>query len=310
MNRARRWCITLNNYTDEDVETWRNIQCKYICFGKEQGKQGTKHLQGYVEFENARNRNGLKTVFGSRCHFEAARGTAEQNIEYCSKESRDADGTIRPGLFFERGSHGLGAGKRTDLTSLKRKFLEEDVPLSELVESEVKNYQQLRFLEGLSRYKKPKHRQPKVFWYWGATGAGKTKTAYEHCDMNDCWISNGGLQWFDGYTGQRFVILDDLRLESKDFAFLLRLLDVYPFRVPFKGGFTNWQAEYIYVTCPYPPDAMPGCAHENIAQLTRRISEVREFKMDDPKELDTQDIEALMFQSENEEEDLTEIESD
>lgn len=91
--RARRWCYTLNNYTpDELAQLHREFDTGIHVVGKEVGESGTPHLQGYVEFKNARGLSALKRI-NSRIHWEKARGNRDQNVEYCSKEG-DAQSTI------------------------------------------------------------------------------------------------------------------------------------------------------------------------------------------------------------------------
>lgn len=82
--RARRWTITVNNYEDKDSVTITQLFDKYII-GKEVGEQGTPHLQAYGERTNAVRFDTLAKAL-PRGHFEKAKGSKQQNIDYCSKE--------------------------------------------------------------------------------------------------------------------------------------------------------------------------------------------------------------------------------
>lgn len=62
--------------------------------------------------------------------------------------------------------------------------------------------------------------------------------------------SKGGAMWWDGYCGQKVVILDDYRPWWCPFSFMLRLLDRYPIQVQVKGGFVNFVPEKIVITTP------------------------------------------------------------
>lgn len=66
----------------------KNIGTKTQCIlGNEKGKKKeTPHLQGYVEFKNARTFNQVKKLL-PRAHIEKAKGNRQQNIDYCSKEN-------------------------------------------------------------------------------------------------------------------------------------------------------------------------------------------------------------------------------
>lgn len=95
--RSRRWCFTLNNWSDDEFEKLIDVldqkKCTYIV-GKEVGTKGTPHLQGYIEFPNAVRFSTLKR-FNERLHIEKARGSRDDNITYCSKEG-DYESTFPP----------------------------------------------------------------------------------------------------------------------------------------------------------------------------------------------------------------------
>ena len=83
---AKNWCFTLNNYTDQELQQLKELDCAYIIIGKETGENETPHLQGYVQFERKIRFNQAKRAIGNRAHIEKARGTAERNKEYCAKD--------------------------------------------------------------------------------------------------------------------------------------------------------------------------------------------------------------------------------
>lgn len=91
MKKYRKWCFTLNNYTEIEYNELLNIltsktSYKYII-GKEIGKENnTPHLQGYIESKNQITFNTLKNI-NNRLHLEKANGTRKQNIIYCSKDN-------------------------------------------------------------------------------------------------------------------------------------------------------------------------------------------------------------------------------
>lgn len=86
--RGRKWCLTLNNWSIEDLQNLKNTLTQkhaMFCIGEEIGEQGTPHLQGYVEFKNPLSLQSLKKI-NTKIHWERTRGSKEQNIEYCSKD--------------------------------------------------------------------------------------------------------------------------------------------------------------------------------------------------------------------------------
>lgn len=88
--RSRGWIVVLNNYSPEEYEGYKKIECQFLCIGKEVGKCGTPHLQMYFYFANARAFTSLvkimQSVAGRKPHVEVANGSPEQNLKYCSKD--------------------------------------------------------------------------------------------------------------------------------------------------------------------------------------------------------------------------------
>lgn len=92
--RTNRVCFTLNNYEIDDITKFLNYEpdyIKYLVIGQEQGENGTPHLQGFVHLDKDPKKCGIKfwkneLPGGHRAHFEAARGTDEQNRQYCTKD--------------------------------------------------------------------------------------------------------------------------------------------------------------------------------------------------------------------------------
>lgn len=87
---SKKWCFTLNNYTQEILETlettFRKENIKYII-GEEIGESGTPHLQGYLEHTiKIRPIEHYKQFKG--IHWEKTKGNEKQNIAYCSKDGK------------------------------------------------------------------------------------------------------------------------------------------------------------------------------------------------------------------------------
>lgn len=96
--RGRRFCFTLNNYTDLELDTLtQKFTSLFHVIGREVGENGTPHLQGYVEYKNPISFESLKKV-NNRIHWELAKGDRASNIKYCTKEGR-ATGTYTPTLI-------------------------------------------------------------------------------------------------------------------------------------------------------------------------------------------------------------------
>lgn len=114
--RARRWCFTLNNYTEKQADAIRerasSLAVVYCCFGKEIAPStGTPHLQGYIEWVNGKSwRAAMKWFYEceeAMPYMIKAHGSQKKNIAYCSKD----------GDFFEFGERNK-QGSRVDIQEL------------------------------------------------------------------------------------------------------------------------------------------------------------------------------------------------
>lgn len=275
--QGKYWCFTWNNpnlYPERlGAEFVELPNFKYVVFQLEKGDNGTKHYQGYLELEKNIRLGGLK-AFNSAFHWEKRRGTQKEARDYCMKEDSRLEGPFEYGEFEP-----TKQGKRNDLLALREGLLQRRKTLNQAVRK-CENNQQLSFVLKLSAYVplSNEYKKKQVYWLWGKTGTGKTKTAMLSCPPEDTWISKMDSQWFDGYSGQGYVIIDEFRGRNWKYDVMLQLLDGYEMSVPIKGGFTRWHPHTIYITCPYPPDEVyfgQLALHGSIDQLLRRITEIR-----------------------------------
>lgn len=264
----------------------------YACYQPERGENGTPHLQGFLFCRDRVTVAGLKRILHvNRVHLEVMRGTSAEAIAYCQKdESRDRDAGFAFCEFGERAAvpGRSGQGTRSDIDEFSQRVLAGE-GLAEIAEAMPSTYVlNYRGLESLRRLVVHKSRvadadgvlvPPRVFWFWGPTGTGKTRTALRESAGKSIFWKMADNHWFDGYDQQDVMILDDFRVSWFKFGFLLRLLDIYPLTVEVKGGSAFFNTNTIYITSPKSPQEM----YSNLAeaeegqfnQLLRRITEVR-----------------------------------
>jgi len=125
---ALNWIFTLNNYNQEEYEALCNTECQYQIIGKERGKEGTPHLQGYIQFTKKTRITALKKL-SPRAHWEKARGTPEENQRYCSKD----------GDFQEKGTISIKGKRKLDMVMAVSQILE-GASTEELVEQHGAGY--------------------------------------------------------------------------------------------------------------------------------------------------------------------------
>merc|ERR1711991_765154 len=131
----------------------------------------------------------------------------------------------------------------------------------------------------------PRESPPFVLWFWGPSGSGKSRTAFEIAKKVGSYYYKDSTKWFDGYEQQKVVIIDDLATQSREigqqpgltFTFLLTLLDGYPTPVQVKGGYSDFNSEMVIITTPKKPAEMFAHVTEDMFQLTRRIAHVVHF---------------------------------
>jgi len=199
-----------------------------------------------------------------RAHLELAKGNGEQNKAYCSKEKvLFEDGTIKR------------QGKRNDISRVRDAV--EDGANMRAVVAIASSVQSVRIAELYFNYHEEKRNwKPLVKWYYGATGTGKSRTAYE--ELEDPFTAGATSKWWQGYDAHENVIIDDFRKSFISFSELLRLLDCYPYLVECKGGSRQFLAKQIIITSPFHPKEIFSENGEEIEQLIRRINEIKEFK--------------------------------
>lgn len=260
MAQGKFWCFTLNNYSNEEYKDIENFNSNYLIIGKETGKEGTPHLQGYTEFKTNKRIKSLKEL-NPRIHWELRKGTSEEASNYCKKEND----------YYEVGTLSKGKGNRSDIDEV-RQLVNEGAGMKEVMQV-TNSFQAVRFAEKLLTHaEKKRDWPPEVTWLWGPTGCGKTRRAYEETGGN-AWISGKNLKWWDGYDAHEDVIIDDFRADFCTFHELLRILDRYPYMVEIKGGSRQLLAKRIYITSCYPPDNVYH-TREDIGQLLRRITNI------------------------------------
>lgn len=93
---STNWVFTINNPSDScNPLQWPGV--RFLIYQKEQGEKGTKHLQGYVQFEKQKQLVSVKKVH-STAHWEVRQGTHEEAVAYCTKKDTRIGSPIRKGV--------------------------------------------------------------------------------------------------------------------------------------------------------------------------------------------------------------------
>jgi len=244
MSRNRNFCFTYNNYPNFDLVN--NVICKYIAYSEEIAPTtGTPHLQGYISFSSAKTLNAVKSLLPG-CHVSTMNGSIAQNEAYCSKA----------GQLVERGEKPISndnKGRAEKLRWNNARQLAKEGKLDEIdADIFIRCYTTLKRIK--SDYQsKPPPTNVKCYWIFGPTGTGKSHSV--ESNFPDCYKkSMDDLKWFDGYSGEQSVYLEDLDVYQVKWGGLLkRLADKWPMQASVKGSMCYIRPLWVLVTSNYHP---------------------------------------------------------
>lgn len=272
--RSKYWCFTLNN-PPETNSCNENVYCvgydsdkmQYLVQGIERGKNGTLHIQGYVAFHK-RNRLSQLKKWLPTAHWEAAKGSPAQNLEYCTKDHSYCMHGELPETT---------QGKRNDLEGL-HETIKSGATLRSIVETHFGGF--IRYSRSINLavqlYAPRRDWEMEVIVFWGASGTGKTRTAHEQYPQS-YWKDNS--QWWDHYEGEETVIWDEFCGSSTPLNVFLRLCDRYPMSVPYKGGYTSFRSKRLVFTSNIDPDEWYTFRNDELRRaFERRITERHRFR--------------------------------
>lgn len=241
--RSRAWCWTLNNYTPEEETKLQALEVRYLIYGREVGDSGTKHLQGYVYFENKKSFRQVKATISPRAHLEKAKGSAKENIAYCSKD----------GDVYERGLPPKGSGTTQDRAERNKLLL--STPLTELVDSgdvSVFSIPTLQKARDIMARQGTTYTHPhcRGVWVYGPPGTGKSHWAYERFGAS--LFEKAQNKWWDGYAGEENILLDDFDCAVLG-HYIKRWADKWPVSGEVKGSTIALAYKRFIITSNYLP---------------------------------------------------------
>ncbi|AKV62300.1 putative replication initiation protein [Otevirus soksuewis] len=252
---VKRWCFTLNNYTDADCEALKEKlttdTCSRAIVGKEKGENGTPHLQGFVSLKTRKRLSAMKTFLSPRYHFEQAKGTDEQNTEYCSKEGDvlidvgenvkgrgDKGGGFNEGANIKRVVYHLLEGKDKEALLQDEKmlgaYMKYKRSITEMV-SEVKSEQETKRLKQdldnatlrpwqreLKEYLTGDPHDRHIIWYIDGQGNNGKSWFAKYCvaELGAIRLENAKTaDLTHAYNGERVVIFDLSRTTEGHFNY-------------------------------------------------------------------------------------------
>lgn len=250
-----------------------------ICISAE----GRYHVHVVLTFDKAKRTTAVAKLLGN-AHVENMRGTKEQAADYINKR----------GKFEEKGEKVLSvfgcldaiqnnSGKRTDLAIFDAAALADGFNITQYILDHTTTEREAQSLE--KRYYRllethaAAWRNVSVTYVEGATGSGKTRVAMErYPNAFKANVSDKTNFPFNGYKGEKVLILDELRPGIFSPAELFQILDGYKQTIDIKYGSIPacWTTVIITTSMPLndwfnSPQEIQG--QDNLrAQFKRRIA--------------------------------------
>lgn len=272
MIKSRTWAWTINAvgtdvpFKPEHLKVGEDRIC-YFKYQLERGEAGTLHYQGCIRFEAPKALGGVKkTLKCMQAHVEVCKNWTALRA-YCGKADTRVDGP------WEEGNPGE-QGKRNDLRDVCE-AVKSGTKFREIVHDYAAEY--VKYHKGLAALRSeidyPRRRDNlRVYCLYGPSGTGKS--FFVHTRFPDCYsLSCLTHPWADGYAGERVCLIDDFGPGLMPLDMFKRLLDVYPVRIPVKGGMVSWNPEIIFITTNHEIGSWyPACSLRDLEAIRRRIT--------------------------------------
>lgn len=259
MQQARYWLLTIPH---AHYLPYLPIALAYVRGQLEVGGgTGYLHWQILAIFKKKVRLGGVRELFGDYAHAEPSRSDAAS--DYVWKEDTRVEGTQ-----FELGRKPLDRGKDKDWESIRdqaKRGRLDDIP----ADIYVRNYNSLKRIA--QDHLAPIAVVREVVVYWGVTGAGKSRRAWEEAGL-DAYPKDPRSKFWDGYRGHENVVIDEFRGDI-DISHLLRWFDRYPVIVEVKGSSTVLSARKIWITSNISPrEWYPNLDNATMDALLRRLT--------------------------------------
>lgn len=275
---SRHWCITINNPSVCPLPEPPS-QVKLLVYQLEEGEEGTPHIQGYMEFVSPVRMRAVKRIYPT-AHIERRRGTKLQALRYVSKEDTRVEGPwIHPeepsleevlqGLQMEESTG--KSGKLSAIKSMLDEGYSEETIADEDFNSWVRHYRAFREYKLLKTKPRSLSDPCNVIVVQGPTGTGKSKYCLDSF-TGAYWKQRSN--WWDGYSGQEVIILDEF-YGWIPYDLLLRLCDRYPLILETKGGQVQCLANTVVITT----NSLPHEWYKKVyfKSFVRRVTEWKVF---------------------------------
>lgn len=269
---SKAFLLTLNEYekTHEVLCYLRRLNPGYLLAAKEEAPStGHVHAHIYVQFPNAR-RLSIAKLQGA--HVDKCYGSPQQNEAYVKKEGD---------IITEEGEIKKKGGKTIQDVKKMSKEEREKLPIQLYNIVQKIEEKEGNDLDPEESYKG----KVAVHWYWGESGAGKTRYAMKEMKgrkYNMLKYENG---FWHGIGEAEVALYDDWRDTHMKPTELINFIDYYIHPMNIKGGSVKNKYKEIFITSIQDPEKIyNNMPEEYKKQWLRRIREIIHFEIEEEKE--------------------------
>lgn len=233
---------------------------KWIKGQLEVGDGGYRHWQLVVALASRCRLLGVRRLLGPVGHYEPTRSRAAEDYVW-------KDATAVADTRFQLGARPITVSSKTDWDGV---WVNARIGNLDSIPARVRvvSYRTLRAIG--ADYARPVAMVRVVKVFWGKTGTGKSRLAWEEAG-EDAYAKDPRTKFWCGYRDQANVIFDEFR-GGIDIAHMLRWLDRYPVTVEIKGSSAPLCAKNIWITSNLDPrDWYPDADEETKNALLRRL---------------------------------------
>ena len=264
------------------LEKLKTYDIQYIIVAEEAHEDGEPHLHSFVSLAKrvCFKRPDCLDFNGKHGDYALAK-SCEHSIDYVKKDGN----FLEYGKFFTRNDK--IAKTIQEKQERNKLLLEED--LTHLVDQGIVSLSQYQTLKKCkTQYIIDKfdattegHRDVQAIWIYGNSGLGKSYLAEKLVDTK--YYPKAKNHWWDGYTTQETVILNDLDKYHVELGGALKDWgDIYPIPVQVKGATVPARWTKFIVTSQYSIEQIFGQDQQTVDALKRRYTEIHVKDEKDP----------------------------